>query len=896
MTAPLRSDIDFHVQQVLLSLQGMPVPRTETWHLRPEVAEAHRLLIDQVVESEMAFPDRFSGRGIVTCGGGSIYFAAVWIMIDVLRKLGCSLPVEVWHLGWEEMDKTMRSLLVSLGDVQVIDAHEVCGNLPSSYRPRLLKGWESKAFAIEHSRFAEVLYLDADQVPVADPEYLFETKEYQETGSLFWPDMPNQWGLDITEQAFRTMRLSIPGRTRNPAHVRPTDYRPFETGQMLIDKHRTWKALQLTRHICDHSDYWWSGQPWLIYGDKSAFYLAWERLRLPYFLARDCDYIGDHQGGGFLQYDPQGKLLFQHRCQPDQKKWSLHGDNFHPEDFQKVDEIEAGLALLRERWIGHPYDVRDNTVSEDGLMRRTAGEWKLMTLGLQEHLKLSAEGTVEGSSRLTHWTIRMMDGQPCVILSDKVKGKHRLKLTAEGDWMDKENRLSRASSESASWLAAPQSETRHSIWKEIMNEDHHRLPHYWRAEDVVIDAGAHIGVLSVRLLNQGVGKVVCVEPHPENLPSLKRNLDWYGDRAEIIPKALWSLDDEKTLKLGTIQGKGRWASASVTHSDRIPIYEVEPISLNKVIEHAVGEGTVRLLKLDCEGAEIPALLDCQRWSQIEELVCECHLNFPGAEEQYQKLKRSLIQHGFALHESMRDEQWGMLWAKRQHYKRFLLLSSPRSGTHLLRSLLDSHPQICCHTELLNPDHSLLDPEIRATDILQRDIWRGYSFSIKNVGFCLHRSGARICPAEGLWEQLEQDSDLAIISLTRTNLLKRYLSHLKISGHPYGPYLFSPEELARDFEDQEQTQHAFNKRFASHEVFSLTYEELTSQPSRTMQNLLQFLEVEPLQLHPGTKRNPRKRLQDEIMNLSELQHAFAGTKWESFFYEDEENIERNKQVA
>ena len=40
---------------------------------------------------------------------------------------------------------------------------------------RTLNGWELKPFALLNSPFQEVLLLDADNVPVVDPAFLFET-------------------------------------------------------------------------------------------------------------------------------------------------------------------------------------------------------------------------------------------------------------------------------------------------------------------------------------------------------------------------------------------------------------------------------------------------------------------------------------------------------------------------------------------------------------------------------------------------------------------------------------------------------------------------------------------------------------------------------------------------
>jgi hypothetical protein len=119
--------------------------------------------------------------------------------IALLRgKLGCTLPIEVWHLGPDEMGPAMRSLLEDLG-AQAIDALEVA----KRHQVQCLGGWELKSYALMHSRFSEVLFLDADNVPVKDPSCLFERPEFQETGAIFWPDIARQgrcacWILTMT--------------------------------------------------------------------------------------------------------------------------------------------------------------------------------------------------------------------------------------------------------------------------------------------------------------------------------------------------------------------------------------------------------------------------------------------------------------------------------------------------------------------------------------------------------------------------------------------------------------------------------------------------------------------------------------------------------------------------
>ncbi len=62
----------------------------------------------QVATAALAFfpeyPGTFSGRGIVTCGGGIKYGTCAWVLIKLPRQHGCTLPIEVWCLNDDEFD------------------------------------------------------------------------------------------------------------------------------------------------------------------------------------------------------------------------------------------------------------------------------------------------------------------------------------------------------------------------------------------------------------------------------------------------------------------------------------------------------------------------------------------------------------------------------------------------------------------------------------------------------------------------------------------------------------------------------------------------------------------------------------------------------------------------
>src|SRR5262245_48133431 len=129
-----------------------------------------RIAIDERLRNPPLPPeDRFAGRGIVICAGGQRYFTCAWILIALLqRALGTKLPIQVWHLGRIEMSESMQSMLEERG-VEVVNAETVLHRYPA----RIDGGWPLKPYAIAHSRFREVIFLDADTVPFADPDEIF---------------------------------------------------------------------------------------------------------------------------------------------------------------------------------------------------------------------------------------------------------------------------------------------------------------------------------------------------------------------------------------------------------------------------------------------------------------------------------------------------------------------------------------------------------------------------------------------------------------------------------------------------------------------------------------------------------------------------------------------------
>jgi hypothetical protein len=352
------------------------------------------------------YPSGYDGRGIVTCAGGTGYNTCAWVLINRLRDLGCRLPIQVWYLGERERDDEWVELVRPLG-VECVDAHSLLGRFPHPS----LGGWQLKPYSVLHCAFREVLFLDADNVPLRDPTFLFESEEYRAAGAIFWPD------LEITRTARDSPRWDVLGV---PYREEPE----FESGQLVIDKARCWRPLMLCNWYNERSHFFYR----ILYGDKDTFRFAWRRLEQPFAMpvtpARLIPLT-------FCQHDFGGERLFQHRVQ---EKWSLLG-NSRVANFVDEAECIAHVDKLRGTWNPMIRHMPPVSASRRRLMKRLAGGATFERVGrVSWPIELLPSGLVgQGrSDRLCLWW--PADGE-VIFASSEGNPEYRLKRQQDGTWL-----------------------------------------------------------------------------------------------------------------------------------------------------------------------------------------------------------------------------------------------------------------------------------------------------------------------------------------------------------------------------------------------------------------------------------------------------------------------------
>ncbi len=274
------------------------------------LAELHARQEQVARTAKASGPPPLDGAGIVMGAGGPALTAA-WVALAVLRDMHqCDLPIQVWHLGPDELIPAMRRLPERFG-VELVDALAVRREHPM----RRLGPWECKPYAALRSPFRHVILLDADNVPLIDPAPLLDTPQYAKTGAMFWPDnhmhLPDSpvWKL-----------FDVPYR----------EELEVESGQMVIDTARCWAALSLATHYNAWSDVSYR----YVYGDKETFHFAWRRLDRPWampggrprsvYVDKATAHGRKRMTAALEQRDFQGNVIFHHRTGA---KWTLDGEN-----------------------------------------------------------------------------------------------------------------------------------------------------------------------------------------------------------------------------------------------------------------------------------------------------------------------------------------------------------------------------------------------------------------------------------------------------------------------------------------------------------------------------------------------------------------------------------------
>ena len=241
--------------------------------------------------------------------------------------------------------------------------------------------------------------------------------------------------------------------------------------------------------------------------------------------------------------------------------------------------------------------------------------------------------------------------------------------------------------------------------------------------------------------------------------------------------------------------------------------------------------------------------------------------------------------------------------------RFVILANGRSGSNMLVTTLDEHPNVQCVGEVFNPGSSF-GYEKWARKSLRRRIADRYArdYSIESyLDSCCVRDPRSRTHAVGFkviypgqfdrWASLRyswRKHNFRVISLFRRNLLRKYISS-KIARRD-GTWSSSEKrdaairirfdltEFKREVARMEAIYALLDSLTLEFRGIRIVYEELLQDYVSGIQEVLRFLEVSDAEadsIKPRTVRQNPSRISDLIENYDEILLALRGTTYEEF---------------
>lgn len=253
----------------------------------------------------------------------------------------------------------------------------------------------------------------------------------------------------------------------------------------------------------------------------------------------------------------------------------------------------------------------------------------------------------------------------------------------------------------------------------------------------------------------------------------------------------------------------------------------------------------------------------------------------------------------------------------QGLQRFAVLSNARSGSNMLKSLLDKHPRVKCLGEIFNPVYGAGYVNWVNRSALRRFIGRylrnhcveSYLDSLvqgQTGGKSLQAHGFKVMyPGQfyrcSIFPYYWQEREFKIIRLTRRNLLRRYLSgriaereNVWSAQAHRGEQLtirIDLEDLRRSIKRMETINQNTDALAWEFPNIMIDYERLVADRTTVMKTIFEFIGVNPAEvedMNSSTARQNPGKLHALIENFDEVRATLLATQHE-WFLEDQQDI-------
>lgn len=248
-----------------------------------------------------------------------------------------------------------------------------------------------------------------------------------------------------------------------------------------------------------------------------------------------------------------------------------------------------------------------------------------------------------------------------------------------------------------------------------------------------------------------------------------------------------------------------------------------------------------------------------------------------------------------LNSALRDPKKALLFLKHRIFSfwgtydfvPFIIMGRSRTGSNLLISYLNKHPNIFCEGE-------------KFASQCNHDYRGRYSSVYGKQPKYIRAKGCKVfyyhpdTQPGGALQYFLGDPRLHVIHLRRKNLLKVLVSHAvatrskcwvnsKTSPENFGVTL-SPAKVQIDIEQTLEWEEFWGNAYRGHPTLNIYYEDLISEPKDTLNSISSFLNC-PQLLDWGEAALARQssgELTDRILNYQELRTHFLNSEYIKYF--------------
>ena len=217
-------------------------------------------------------------------------------------------------------------------------------------------------------------------------------------------------------------------------------------------------------------------------------------------------------------------------------------------------------------------------------------------------------------------------------------------------------------------------------------------------------------------------------------------------------------------------------------------------------------------------------------------------------------------------------------AHRHEYRRFIILSHPRSGSTLLHTYLNSHWQVHSYGELFTQQvqESFETGNRTVNAFYKARMLRSFPRMIRAVGFKFFYQYTETGWGNDLLKLLQADPELVVIHLKRRDSLRTAVSYALAKATGHWTYARNEAHVELDADEvgaimkaQSKTEALLSALFMQHRVLQVSYEDLDDRPENELKRVQEFLGVPVKKLITTLKRQHEGGMERYVANYDQL---------------------------